>query len=104
MVGAVSPRRARHLVIRALGSTNTKGAKKGTLGSTNQGPRGTRGRSTTKEGTLGGAQVGHAWGGAGRVAVHEEQPLEPQPEPRTLALSLTLARTPNPSPNPYPYP
>ena len=77
MVGAVSPRRARHLVTRALGSTSAKGAKKATLGSTTQGTRGTRGRSTTttKESSLGAAEVGHAWGGAARVAVHEEQGL-----------------------------
>ena len=76
MVGAVSPRRARHLVTRALGSTSTKRTR-ATLGSTNQGTRGTRGRSTTttEEGSLGAAEVGHAWGGAARVAVHEEQGL-----------------------------
>ena len=89
MVGAVSPRRARHLVTRALGSTSTKGTR-ATLGSTTKGTRGTlRGSNTkgtrgslgsaTEEGSLGGAEVGHAWGGAARVAVLEEQPLEPHP-------------------------
>ena len=96
MVGAVSPRRARHLVTRALGSTSTKRAR-GTLGSTTQGTRGTRGRSTTttEEGSLGGAEVGHAWGGAARVAVHEEQGLS--------RVSVNLHITPNhPDCNPSP--
>ena len=94
MVGAVSPRRARHLVTRALGSTSTKGTR-ATLGSTTQGTRGTRGRSTTEEGSLGAAEVGHAWGGAARVAVHEEQGLS--------RVSVKLHITPNhPDCNPSP--
>ena len=66
MVGAVAPRRARHLVTLALGSTSAKGARKGSLGATTQG---------TTEGSLGAAEAGHAWGGAARVVVPEEHPL-----------------------------